>query len=152
MLAHAPAQFPFPGSTALLDGLSFTVQRLNADGTATISRHGTGASFRRDAPIAELVDPAEAEKNATLAFKDEAQATARIALFATGYLRAANEIPLRELGIALRDAADQGRIPLYRDNSHLVRIMRKLGWRKDGYAGEGYERSPLYRRVVQPQG
>ena len=152
MLAHAPAQFPYPGSTALLDGLAFTIQRLNANGTATISREGQGASFRRDAPLAELVDPATAEENATLTFKDEAKATARIALFAVRHLRSVNEVALRALGQDLTAAADDGRIPRFRDNSHLVRIMRKLGWRKDGYAGEGYERSPLYRRVVQPQG
>jgi hypothetical protein len=146
-MLHFETPFPAAGSTAVYAGTHYRVLRHHHDGTVLLGEKGTTrASGQRTAPLADLLDPRIVEENASLTFMDEARATIRIALFVAGYLRAANEIPLRELGIALRAAADEGRIPLYRDNSHLVRIMRKLGWKKNGYAGEGFERSPLYRR------
>lgn len=145
-------QFPYPGSTAIYAGSHFRVLRHHADGTALLSEQGsTRASGQRTVPIVDLLDPKVAEENASLAFKDEAEATARIALHVARILREVNQVALRDLGLNLRAAAHQGHVPLFRDNSHLVRIMRKLGWKKDGYAGEGYERSPLYRRVTETQ-
>lgn len=74
--------------------------------------------------------------------------SARIALYASALLRTQNSVALRDLGAALDRAAHHDCIPHYGDNSHLVRIMQQLGWRKDGYVGEGAGRSPLYRRVA----
>lgn len=76
------------------------------------------------------------------------RATARIALFTAGLLRRVDEIALHDLAQHLTLAADAGRVPRFRDNSHLVRIMNRLGWRKHGYAGEAPCRSPVYRRVT----
>lgn len=75
------------------------------------------------------------------------RATARIALYATALLRNVDAVALHDLGIALATAAAHDCIPRYSDNSHLVRIMQDLGWHKDGYAGAGATRSPLYRRA-----
>lgn len=151
MLQNEP-KFPFPGSTAIYAGQNFRVLRHHADGTALLSEQGTTrASGQRTVPIVDLLDPKIAEENASLAFRDEEAATARIALHTARILRTVNQVALRDLGLNLRAAAHQGHVPLFRDNSHLVRIMRKLGWKKDGYTGEGYERSPLYRRVADAQ-
>lgn len=76
--------------------------------------------------------------------------SARIALYASALLRTHDSVALRDLGVALDRAAHHDCIPHYGDNSHLVRIMQQLGWRKDGYVGEGAGRSPLYRRVATP--
>ncbi|MEC7931256.1 MAG: hypothetical protein VX205_00185 [Pseudomonadota bacterium] len=73
--------------------------------------------------------------------------TARIALYAAALLRNVDAVALHDLGIALATAAAHDCIPRYSDNSHLVRIMQDLGWQKDGYAGAGATRSPLYRRA-----
>ncbi|MFZ2995924.1 hypothetical protein [Sphingobium sp.] len=78
----------------------------------------------------------------------DARTTARIALFTAALLRRVDEIALHELGEHLIAAADKGRVPRFSDNSHLVRIMNRLGWRKHGYAGDGATRSPVYRRVA----
>lgn len=145
--AHAP--FPYPGSTALFDGLRWRIHQLFGD-TALITREGTAASLSRRAPVAELVDPVEADQNALMALQDVSAATKRIALFTAGHLRTVNDVALYRLGRDLTEAARLGRIPQYQDNSHLARVMRSLGWRKDGYAGEGYERSPRYIRVATP--
>lgn len=75
---------------------------------------------------------------------------ARLALCAASILRDIDAVALRDLGEALDAKADQGRIHPFADNSQLVRIMQRLGWRKDGYVGEGAGRSPLYRRVATP--
>jgi hypothetical protein len=147
MLAHASTQFPYPGSTAMLDGLSFKIQRLNADGTATISRDGQGASFRRDAPLADLVDPVEAEENAALSLAgDREEADTRIALFLATHLRPNNQIGLYDLRRAVAEAAHIGRIPDVRDYAHLSRIMRHMGWTKSGMTGTRARRQPLYVR------
>lgn len=74
--------------------------------------------------------------------------TARIALFAGACLRDANTVALRGLGDVLAQAAARGCIPLFTDNSQLVRIMQRLGWEKAGYEGEGGARSPVYRRIA----
>lgn len=141
-------EFPFPGSTALFDNLRWRIHQLVGD-DAVIMREGSGASLSRRAPVADLVDPKLADANALIAMTDLSESTARIALFTAGLLRDRNEVALRELGQLLTDHARAGRVPKYQDNSHLTRIMRRLGWKKDGYVGEGYERSPLYRRVAQ---
>lgn len=73
---------------------------------------------------------------------------ARLALFAASILRDTDTVALRDLGLALDEAADRGCIHPWRDNSELVRIMQRLNWQKVGYAGEGQGRSPLYRRVA----
>lgn len=75
---------------------------------------------------------------------------ARLALFAAKTLRNVDSIALHDLGEALDEAADRGCIHPFSDNSELVRIMQRLGWRKDGYAGKGGNRSPLYHRVATP--
>ncbi|MGE4324193.1 MAG: hypothetical protein AB7E60_14350 [Sphingobium sp.] len=77
-------------------------------------------------------------------------ATAQIALYAAALLRNVDAVALRDLGDALHAAARDDIIPRHMDNSHLVRIMQRLGWRKSGYAGLGNERSPLYVRVPTP--
>ena len=74
-------------------------------------------------------------------------AVARIALYAASILRNVDQVALRDLGERLATAARDDCIPRCADNSQLVRIMQRLGWRKDGYDGEGRGRSPLYRRV-----
>ncbi|MGE4324124.1 MAG: hypothetical protein AB7E60_14000 [Sphingobium sp.] len=76
--------------------------------------------------------------------------TAQIALYAAALLRNSDAVALSALGNALTAAARDDIIPHYTDNSHLVRIMQRLGWRKDGYVGAGRSRSPLYIRVVTP--
>ena len=148
-MLQAHAQFPFPGSTALFDGLRWRIHQLFGD-TALITREGTAASLSRRAPVADLVDPADADTNAIIALTDVSAATKRIALFTAGHLRPVNEVALYQLGRDLTEAARLGRIPQYQDNSHLARVMRSLGWRKDGYVGEGYERSPRYVRGATP--
>lgn len=72
----------------------------------------------------------------------------RLALFAAAQLRCIDSIALADLGQILGDAADRRRVPRFTDNSQLVRIMQRLGWQKQGYAGEGAARSPLYVRVA----
>lgn len=147
-MLHANSQFPHSGSIALFLGLRWRIHQVMADGIALITREGTGACLSRRAPVAELVDPKVADENAIIALTDVSAATARIAIFVTSLLRDTNEVALRDLGRTLTEHAREGRVPLYTDNSHLVRIMRKLGWRKDGYTGEGFERSPRYVRVA----
>lgn len=73
---------------------------------------------------------------------------ARLAIFTAVHLRRVDSVALHDLGEALSDAADRHRIPRYCDNSQLVRIMQRLGWRKDGYSGEGSHRSPRYVRAA----
>ncbi|MBG6116235.1 hypothetical protein IWY39_002599 [Sphingobium sp. JAI105] len=74
-------------------------------------------------------------------------AVARIALYVASILRNVDQVALRDLSDRLATAARDDCIPRYADNSQLVRIMQRLGWRKHGYVGEGRGRSPLYRRV-----
>lgn len=73
---------------------------------------------------------------------------ASIAQFAASILRDADTVALRDLGQALKEAADCGCIRPYNDNSELVRIMQFLGWHKDGYVGDGACRSPRYVRYT----
>ena len=80
--------------------------------------------------------------------KPDEAVTARRAIFTTRLLRNTDEIALHDLGEQLTAAADLGRVPRYSDNSHLVRIMQRLGWQKQGWAGQGAMRSPVYRRVA----
>lgn len=147
MLRQVETPFPFPGSIALFLGLRWRVHQ-HVGNQALITREGIAASLARRAPIAELVDPTEADANALIALTDVSEATARIALYTAALLRDTNEVALHDLGGRLHTAAQEGRIPSYQDNSHLVRIMRRLGWRKQGYTGDGMARSPLYRRVA----
>lgn len=142
--------FPFPGSIALFLGLRWRVQQHIGD-QALITREGTAASLARRAPIDDLVDPEQADANALIALTDVSEATARIALYTARHLAHVNEVALYDLGRHLADAAQEGRIPRYTDNSHLVRVMRRLGWRKEGYVGEGFARSPRYIRVATAQ-
>tara|TARA_B100000378_G_scaffold34584_2_gene26054 strand:- start:985 stop:1443 length:459 start_codon:yes stop_codon:yes gene_type:complete len=139
-------EFPMPGAIALFEGLRWRIFQHVGD-QAIITREGPAFGLTRRAPIDELVDPVEADHNALLPYTDMSAATARIALFAAKLLRDCNEVALRDLGTQLAMAAEQGRVPRYTDNSHLTRVMRRLGWRKDGYAGAGYDRSPRYVRV-----
>lgn len=147
MLRQVETPFPYPGSIALFLGLRWRVHQ-HVGSQALITREGVAASLTRRAPIDELVDPVEADANTLISLTDVSEATARIALFAAALLRDTNEVALHDLGGRLYTAAQEGRIPLYSDNSHLVRIMRRLGWRKAGYRGVGLTRSPLYRRVA----
>lgn len=148
-MLQVQSEFPFPGSIALFLGLRWRVQQHVGD-QAVISREGVAASLTRRAPLVELVDPAVADTNALLPLQDMSEATTRIALFTANMLSDANEVALWDLGNRLRDHAEAGRIPRYQDNSHLTRIMRRLGWRKQGYTGEGHAKSPLYVRVATP--
>jgi hypothetical protein len=148
-MLQVQSKFPFPGSIALFLGLRWRVQQHVGD-QALIIREGVAASLARRAPIDELVDPVEADRNALLPLEDMSETTTRIALFTAHKLRAVNQIALYELGDMLREHAQAGRIPRYSDNSHLTRIMRRLGWRKQGYTGEGHARSPLYVRAATP--
>lgn len=77
---------------------------------------------------------------------------ARLALFAAALLRDNDAVALHDLGEALDRAADRRCIHPYRDNSELVRIMQGLGWQKQGYAGEGAARSPVYVRAAIGRG
>ncbi|WP_313800945.1 hypothetical protein [Sphingobium sp.] len=83
----------------------------------------------------------------SLAIVPDDRAIAKIALFTACLLRNVDAVALRDLGDALAVAAGRGCIPRYADNSQLVRIMQRLGWRKDGYAGGGNRRSPRYVRI-----
>lgn len=76
---------------------------------------------------------------------------ARIALYTASLLRNVDQVALRDLGQRLAAAARDDCIPRYADNSQLVRIMQRLGWRKTGYDGEGRGSSPVYRRVASAQ-
>lgn len=143
------SQFPFPGSIALFEGLRWKIFQHQGD-QAVITREGPAVGLTRRAPIDELVDPVEADHNAILPFTDISEATKRIALYTAKLLRDANEVALYDLGRILAEQAKAGRIPRYTDNSHLVRIMRHLGWRKDGYVGDPAVRSPRYVRVSTP--
>lgn len=78
-------------------------------------------------------------------------ATTRIAIRAAKILRDVDRIALADLRDALDAASATGACPPVQDNSHLVRVMQRLGWRKHGYTGEGRRRSPLYIRVPTPQ-
>ena len=144
-----PTPFPCPGSTALFQGVRWRIQQYVGD-QALISREGENATGCRRVPATDLVDPQAAADHDAIALGDIRESTARIAIYAAGLLRHVDEVALRDLGLRLKEAAQEGRIPRYRDNSHLVRIMRRLGWRKDGYAGAGHDRSPVYRRVATP--
>jgi len=105
MLQNEP-KFPFPGSTAIHAGQNFRVLRHHADGTALLSEQGTTrASGQRTVPIVDLLDPKIAEENASLAFKDEEAATARIALHTAKILRSVNQVALRDLGLKARAPA-----------------------------------------------
>lgn len=141
--------FPLPGSIALFEGLRWRIFQHVGD-QAVITREGPNTALTRRAPLDELVDPVTADHNAILPFTDMSEATTRIALFTAKLLRNANEVALYDLGQQLTEQAKTGRIPRYQDNSHLVRIMRHLGWRKQGYVGEGYTRSPRYVRAAAP--
>ncbi len=72
----------------------------------------------------------------------------RLALFTAAQLRRTDSIALADLGQILGEAADRRRVPRFTDNSQLVRIMQRLGWQKQGYAGEAACKSPLYVRVA----
>lgn len=148
-MLHHPADFPFPGSTAVFEGVRWRICQLMQEGSvALITREGEAASGIRRELVDDLVDARLADENEALTFTDLSEATARIAFHAAKLLRDRNDVPLRELGIALKEAAVAGRIPAVTDPSHLSRIMRRLGWHKIGYAGTGYERSPLYARCA----
>lgn len=148
-MLHLPAPFPQPGSIAVFQGARWRIRQVMAGGLALIMRDGTGASATRREPLADLVDARLADENEALALTDVGASTARIAIHAAALLRDRNSIALRDLGQMLTAAAQAGRIPAYLDNSHLARIMRRLGWRKNGYAGEGYDRSPVYVRQTK---
>lgn len=141
------SEFPFPGSTALLEGLRFRVIRHHADGTALLTRDGAGSSFQRTEPIADLLDPAEADLNAALSLERSTEADARIALWIARHLASRNEVALGDLH---RDAVNEariGKLPEPRDNRHISALLRQLGWAKRGWTGFGYARSPLYVRT-----
>ncbi|MEA3390590.1 MAG: hypothetical protein U9R64_15120 [Pseudomonadota bacterium] len=150
-MLHGPADFPFPGSIAVFEGVRWRICQLMEQGrVALITRNSEAARGVRRELVADLVDAKLADENEALAFTDLSEATARIALHAAKLLRDRNDIALRDLGSALKEAAEAGRIPPVSDPSHLARIMRRLGWHKIGYAGTGYERSPLYARRAVP--
>lgn len=149
-MLHVPTEFPFPGSIAVFEGARWRICQLMEGGIALITKEGQAASGVRRELIGDLVDAALADENEWLTFTDMSEATSRIAIHATSLLRDRNDIALRDLGIMLKAAAEQGRIPAHVDPSHLSRIMRRLGWYKFGYSGEGYERSPLYTRRAGP--
>ncbi|WP_030538663.1 hypothetical protein [Sphingobium sp. DC-2] len=139
-------QFPYPGSVALFLGLRWRVLSHAADGTAHIAREGVAASLSRRADINELVDPKIADENAKLALTDASEAGKRIGLYIARHLRNANEVGLLHLSRDLAAAAHEGRIPAPRDNVQISQLLRRLGWRKAGHTGEGYDRTPLYVR------
>jgi hypothetical protein len=150
MLRQVETPFPYPGSIALFQGLRWRVHQ-HVGSQAVISREGIATCLTRRAPINDLVDPTEADANTLISLTDVSEATARITLYTAALLRDTNEVALHDLGGRLYTAAQEGRIPLYSDNSHLVRVMKRLGWRKVGYTGDGLARSPLYRRVSEAE-
>lgn len=75
-------------------------------------------------------------------------ATARIAIRAARLLRDVDRVGLAALRDAIDAEARRGACPPLHDNSHLVRVMQRLGWRKHGYTDAGRRRSPLYVRVA----
>lgn len=149
-MLQTSAPFPYPGSTAMLDGLAFTVQRLNADGTATISRHGSGASFRRNADVSELVDPKEAAKNDRIAMTDVGEASKRIGLRIAKLVKNINEVRLSELRHTLSDEANKGRIPRPDGTLQIARLLRRLGWKKRGMVEAAGGMTSLYVRETHP--
>ena len=145
-MLHCENHFPYPGSIALFLGLRWRVLSHAADGTAHIAREGAAASLSRRANISELVDPKIADDNAMIALTDASEAGKRIGLFIARHLRDANEIGLLSLSRDLGTAAQEGRIPAPRDNVQISQLLRRLGWRKAGHIGAGYDRTPLYVR------
>lgn len=146
-MLHTPTPFPAPGSKAMFDGLIWTVQRWNADNTATISRDGEGASLRRDALVTELVDPAIAEENIDLALSDHSEAAARIGLRIAHLLKDVNEVRLADLRRSLNEQARLGYCPQPADNIQIAGLLRRLGWKKQGMARVAIGATPLYARV-----
>lgn len=141
--------FPFPGSTALVNGLRFRVQRHHDDGTALLTRDGSGSSCQRTELIADLLDPAEADRNAALSLERSTECDQRIALWLAGALRDRNEVPLRTIYDEAVAAAELGKVPEPRDNRHVAALLRQMGWAKHGWTGSGYDRCPLYVRVTE---
>lgn len=149
-MLQTSAPFPYPGSTAMLDGLAFTVQRLNADGTATISREGSGASFRRNADVNELVDPKEVAKNDLIAMTDVGEASKRIGLRIAKLVMDINEVRLSELRHTLTNEANKGRIPRPDGALQIAHLLRRLGWRKLGMIHAAGGMTSLYVREAHP--
>ncbi|RSU76571.1 hypothetical protein BRX37_08320 [Sphingomonas sp. S-NIH.Pt3_0716] len=149
-MLHAPIDFPFPGSVVLSKGLRWTIRQLFDNGaTALIVRDGAGAQSRRREPVADLVDANLVDSDGIHAVKGIGRDTRRLALYVARHLRDRNEVVLRDLGHHLHVAHAAGDVPAFRDNYHLVEIMRGLGWHKDGYAGAEPNRSPVYRRTAK---
>jgi hypothetical protein len=145
-MLQTSAPFPYPGSIAMLDGLAFTVQRLNADGTATISRDGSGASFRRNADISELIDPKEAAKNDRIAMTDLGEASKRIGQRIAKLVKGINEVRFSELRHTLTDEANKGRIPRPDGGLQVAQLLRRLGWKKQGMVQAAGGITSLYVR------
>jgi hypothetical protein len=138
--------FPFPGSIAAYEGMRWRIISHNADGTAIIGRDGPSASFTRRAPLADLIDPAEVDENARITLCDLGKATQKLCIFIEEHLRGRNEVTLGLLAQVLAFTARKGIIPGHRDNAHIAQCLSALGWRKQGYAGQGALRSPVYVR------
>lgn len=149
-MLHSPIQFPFPGSVVLSKGLRWKVRQLFDNGnTALIVRDGAGAQGSRREPVSDLVDAELVDHGGVQAVKGISRETKKIALYVARYLRDQNEVVLRDLGHHLAEAHAAGTAPVHKDNYHLVEVMNLLGWQKDGYAGNGYQRSPVYRRFAK---
>lgn len=147
-MLHAPIEFPFPGSIALSGGLRWKVRQLFDNGaSALLVREGAGAQGSRREAVANLVDASLVDGDGVQAVKGVSRDTKRLALYVARYLRDQNAIVMRDLRHHLIEAHEAGTAPRFRDNYHLVEVMRLLGWEKDGYAGAQPSRSPVYRRV-----
>lgn len=153
-MLQSETPFPFPGSIAEHDGQRCRVLQDMPGGISLISPIGTGqhlAGHPRRVPTADLVDPRDADI-ARLA--DSIDAThsdeRRRALWIARHLRDANDVGLSTLDCAMANAARSGLVPACCDTRHLSAILRRLGWRRDGSTGTGYDRTSRYIRTATP--
>jgi hypothetical protein len=138
--------FPNPGSIAMLDGARVRVLQLMPGGSAFVSPLD-GIGHTRRCAKADLVDAAEADRNAVLPFTDREEADKRRALWIARHLRDANMVALSDLHAAMFNAAAAGAVPACHDRRHLSALLRKLGWAKTGISDFGVS---IYARIVTP--
>lgn len=145
-MLQVPSEFPHPGSIAVHDGVRCRVLQTLADGRRLVVAAEGGAQPRR-VPLDDLADPRDADMRALAERFDPVTDDARRALWIARRLRAVNDIALAVLDRDMASAARDGLVPVCRDTRHLTAILRRMGWRRDGFTGAGYDRTPLYRRV-----
>lgn len=120
--AEAPVDYPYPGSAALLaDGNLWRVERLNADGTITLSRPGhPGASGRRTCAADELIDP-----GSRVAGREDAALALRLA----SALRDRDTVSTHDAVILALDIVQDHKLGTWMATpKNVCAILRDLGW------------------------